>query len=621
MATIEMKRQPPAALAVGALGIVFGDIGTSPLYAFREVFIGHQLLSIDTLHVYGVLSTLFWSMILVVTVKYVLIVLRADNHGEGGSLALLALIASSMEGRKWAPGIVMLGIIATALFYGDAIITPAISVLSAVEGLVVIEPELDQAVLPLAIAILITLFAIQSRGTARVGTLFGGVMLVYFLVIAALGLTGIVRHPEVLGALNPGWAVRLIAHQPVTAFLMLGTLVLAVTGAEALYGSLGHFGRRPIAAAWFYLVFPCLMLNYLGQGAALLELPGAAQNPFFMLAPVWGRLPLVLLATIATVIASQAVISSAFSITRQAIQLGFIPRMTVLHTNAQTSGQIYVPFINWMLLLLVLMLTIGFQSSGNLAEAYGIAVTGTMFITSCLLAVLLYFVWRWPVWLVALIAATFFLVDGIFLASNIAKIPDGGWAPLLIGSVAFLLLSTWATGRRLMRARLSEVSMPIEHFIASTLSKKRVPGTAVFMATATEGAPPALLHNMKHNKILHERNILLTVKVADIPHVGSAERIEAKDLGNGFHRVSLHYGFMEEIDVPRDLRGLGGEPLSRMDTSYFLGRQTLIAKERPGMALWREKLFAWMLRNSESAMEFFKLPTNRVVELGSQLEI
>jgi len=611
-------------LALGAIGVVFGDIGTSPLYSLKESFVGHHPLTVDQPHIYGILSLVFWTMMMIVTVKYVLIILRADNKGEGGSLALLALIARKTEGKSWGAGIVMLGVLATALFYGDAIITPAISVLSAVEGLTVVQHGLGPLVLPIAIAILIGLFAIQAHGTARVGVIFGPVMLLYFLVIAALGSVGIMRHPEIVGSLNPYWAFNFFVLDSRLAFLALGSVVLAVTGAEALYADMGHFGRRPIAMSWLYLVFPCLMLNYMGQAALLLDHPAAAANPFFLLAPEEARLPLVILATLATIIASQAVISGAYSVTRQAIQLGFLPRISVLHTSAKAAGQIYIPFVNWALLTLVLLLTLGFKSSNNLAAAYGIAVTGTMFITACMLGVLTFTIWRWNRWLAALVTGVFLLIDGAYFASNLTKIPDGGWFPLLIAGIAFTLLTTWATGRRLMRERLREGAMPIELFISSTVqSMKRVPGTAVFMSSAAEGVPPALLHNIKHNKVLHERIVLLTVSIEDIPQVDAADRAEVIEFGNAFYRVILHYGFMQEIDVPHDLGSISicGGAYKIMDTSFFLGRQTLIASARPGMAIWREHLFAWMMRNSASAMEFFKLPTNRVVELGSQVEI
>ena len=611
-------------LALGAIGVVFGDIGTSPLYSLRESFVGHHPLTVDAAHIYGVLSLVFWTMMMIVTVKYVLIILRADNRGEGGSLALLALIASKMEGRRWSAGIVMLGVLATALFYGDAIITPAISVLSAVEGLTVVQGGLTGYVLPISIFILIGLFAIQSHGTARVGVIFGPVMLLYFLVIAALGIGSIVRHPEIVAIFNPYWAFHFFALDPRLAFLALGSVVLAVTGAEALYADMGHFGRRPIALSWLYLVFPCLMLNYMGQAALMLDQPAAAQNPFFLMAPDWARLPLVILATLATIIASQAVISGAFSVTQQAVQLGFLPRVRIAHTSARAAGQIYVPLVNWTLLILVILLTLGFRTSSNLAAAYGIAVTGTMFITACMLGVLAVIVWRWNRWLAGLVTGVFLVIDGAYLASNLTKVPDGGWFPLLVGAIAFVMLMTWSSGRRLMRERMRESGMAIDTFIAASApSVKRVPGTAVFMSSTAEGVPPALLHNMKHNKILHQRIVILTVAIEDVPHVADQARLVTSALGSGFYRVILRYGFMEEIDVPAALARIEScdGAFHNMDTSFFLGRQTLIASPRPGMAIWREKLFAWMLRNAETAMEFFKLPTNRVVELGSQVEI
>jgi KUP system potassium uptake protein len=457
-----------------------------------------------------------------------------------------------------------------------------------------------------------------------VGIIFGPVMLLYFLVIAALGIVGVMRHPEIVGVLNPYWAFNFFTLDSKLAFLALGSIVLAVTGAEALYADMGHFGRKPIAISWLYLVFPCLMLNYMGQAALLLDKPAAAANPFFLLASEEARLPLVILSTLATIIASQAVISGAYSVTRQAIQLGFLPRISVTHTSAKAAGQIYIPFVNWTLLVLVLLLTLGFRTSNNLAAAYGIAVTGTMFITACMLGVLTFTIWRWNRWIAAFVTGIFLLIDGAYFASNLTKIPDGGWFPLLIAGIAFTLLTSWGTGRRLMRERLREGAMPIELFIASTgQSMKRVAGTAVFMSSATEGVPPALLHNIKHNKVLHERILLLTVSIEDVPHVETADRTAVIDLGHSFFRVILHYGFMQEIDVPHDLSNISicGGGFRIMDTSFFLGRQTLITSERPGMAVWREHLFAWMMRNSASAMEFFKLPTNRVVELGSQVEI
>lgn len=612
------------ALSIGAIGVVFGDIGTSPLYALKESFIGHHPLAVDSAHIFGVLSLIFWTMMLIVTLKYVFVILRADNKGEGGSLALLALIGRKLGENRWSPMIAMLGVIATALFYGDAIITPAISVLSAVEGLTIVNDGFAQWVLPLSIGILVGLFAIQSRGTAAVGKLFGPIMVIYFVVLAILGLINIVQAPEVLWALSPHYALDFFLIDPGLAFLALGSVVLAVTGAEALYADMGHFGRKAIMISWLYIAFPCLLINYLGQSALLLKNPAAVENPFFFLAPEWARLPLVILATLATIIASQAVISGAYSVSQQAVQLGFLPRVRIQHTSAKAAGQIYVPLVNWGLLLLVILLVFGFKSSSNLAAAYGIAVTGTMFITACMLGVLTFAVWKWHPLLATLITGAFLIVDGLYFASNVTKIPDGGWFPLLVAAVAFTLLTTWATGRRLMRERLEEGAMPIDVFLNSVGEKvRRVSGSSVFLASTTEGVPPALLHNLKHNHIMHERVAILTVVTEGVPHVPPEGRRKVDDLGHGFYRIVLHYGFMDEVDIPAELadENRAGGPFRAMDTSYFLARQTLIASSRPGMAIWREKLFAWMVRNAESAMQFFKLPTNRVIELGSQVEI
>ncbi|GGY94342.1 potassium transporter Kup [Novosphingobium colocasiae] len=612
------------ALAIGAIGVVFGDIGTSPLYALKESFIGHHPLTVDAPHIFGVLSLIFWTMMLIVTLKYVLVILRADNKGEGGSLALLALIGRKLGPNRWTPVIAMLGVVATALFYGDAIITPAISVLSAVEGLTVVNPAFADWVLPLSIGILFGLFAIQSYGTAVVGKLFGPVMIVYFIVLAALGVINIASAPQVLWALSPHYALEFFLIDPKLAFLALGSVVLAVTGAEALYADMGHFGRKAIMISWLYIAFPCLLINYLGQSALLMTNPAAVSNPFFFLAPEWARLPLVILATLATIIASQAVISGAYSVSQQAVQLGFLPRLKIMHTSARAAGQIYVPIVNWALLILVILLVIGFQSSSNLAAAYGIAVTGTMLITACMVAVLTFAVWKWHPLLATLITAVFLIVDGLYFASNVTKIPDGGWFPLLVAAIAFTLLTTWATGRKLVRDRLEEDAMPIDLFLKSVGERvKRVAGTSVFLASTTEGIPPALLHNLKHNHILHERVVILTVTNEGVPHIAPKERSEVADLGSGFYRIVLHFGFMDEVDIPAELaqESRAGGPFRPMETSYFLARQTLIPSARPGMAIWREKLFAWMVRNAQSAMEFFKLPTNRVIELGSQVEI
>ena len=618
-----------AKLALGAIGIVFGDIGTSPIYAFRETFAGHHPLTPDRLHVLGVLSLIFWSMMLVVTFKYVMIIMRADNKGEGGSLALLALINRKGEGkRRWTSGIVLLGVFATALFYGDSMITPATSVLSAVEGLTVVEARFQPFVIPVSVVILIGLFMIQARGTAKVGLLFGPVMVAYFVVIAVLGAIHVVGSPSILVSLNPWYAVQFFLTDKLLAFLALGSVVLAVTGAEALYADMGHFGRNPIRVSWLFFVLPALMLNYLGQGAMILSLDPAGalevvKNPFFLLAPETMRLPLVILATMAAVIASQAVISGAFSVTQQAIQLGFIPRLRIMHTSASAAGQIYIPLINWALMVMVILLVLSFRTSSNLTAAYGIAVTGAMLIDTVLIAVVLFGLWKWNKVAAGALVAIFFIVDFTYFAANMTKVPDGGWFPLLVGVVAFTLLTTWAKGRKLMIERMNEDKMPIAIFIRSAAgSAARVPGTAVFMTTSADGVPHALLHNLKHNKVLHERIILLTVRIEDVPTVNDETRHAMSDLGNGFFRVIIRYGFMQEINVPVALAELKTCGTFKMtDTSFFLARQTLLSSSRPGMAIWREKLFAWMLRNAESAMEFFKLPTNRVFVLGSQVEI
>lgn len=617
-------------LAVGAVGVVFGDIGTSPLYAFRETFAGHHSIEADQLHIYGVLSLVFWSMMLVVTFKYVMTIMKADNKGEGGSLALLALISRSSSGARWTWPIVLLGVFATALFYGDSMITPAMSVLSATEGLQYVSRGFEPYIVPIALAILIGLFAIQSRGTAKVGMLFGPIMLGYFLMLAVLGVMHIVDHPTiVMHTLNPINAMRFFYYDGFTAFIALGAVVLAVTGAEALYADMGHFGRAPIGLSWLCFVLPALMLNYMGQGAMVLAgqvAPTAQliQDPFFLMMPDAWRVPVVLLALLATIIASQAVISGAFSLTQQAIQLGFVPRLRVEHTSASAQGQIYIPVVNWGLMVMVILLVLFFGSSSNLAAAYGIAVTGAMFIDTCLMSVVLFSLWRWPAWKALPVLAVFFIVDVAYFGANLIKVPDGGWVPLVIGLTIFTMLTTWSRGRKLMQQEMAESAMPIPVFVKSAAnSATRVPGTAVFMTSTSDGVPHALLHNLKHNKVLHERIILLTIKIADVPFVPETKLCQLDDLGQGFHRLILHYGFMQPVDVPDALKrttACGGE-FKMIETSFFLSRQTLIAAKKPGMPIWREKLFAWMLRNSESAMEYFRLPTNRVVELGSQVAI
>jgi KUP system potassium uptake protein len=610
-------------LAVGAIGVVFGDIGTSPLYAMRDTFAGHHPLPLDKLHVYGIVSLMFWSMMIIVTLKYVTVIMRADNKGEGGSLALLALINHSVSGRRWSAGIVLLGVFATSLFYGDSMITPAVSVLGAIEGLAVYEPALGGAVVPIVVVILVGLFMIQSRGTAKVASLFGPIMLLYFAVIAVLGLASIAAMPSVIESLSPHHAVTMFIADPFRGFLAMGAAVLAVTGAEALYADMGHFGRNPIRVSWLAFVLPALVLNYLGQASLLMRDPEALQSPFYLLAPEWFQWPLLIIAAMAAVIASQAVISGAFSVTQQAIQLGFMPRMTIKHTSRQ-AGQIYIPAINFALMVAVIVLVLMFQRSANLTAAYGIAVTGAMTIDAVLLTVVLFHLWKWKPWASIPLLAMFFLLDGAYLGANLTKIPDGGWVPLVMGFAIFTMLTTWSKGRTLMRQNMAEGTIPIEVFAKSAHSSAtRVAGTAIFMASTYHGVPSALLHNIKHNKVLHERVVILTVAIQDVPHVDPGDRYEVKDLGNGFYRLIIRYGFLEETDVPEALKGVTtcGEPFEMMKTSFFLSRQTLLPSAKPGMAIWREKLFAWMLRNAASAMEFFRLPTNRVVELGSQIEI
>ena len=612
-----------ARLAVGAMGVVFGDIGTSPLYALRDTFAGKHPLPLDSLHIHGIVSLMFWSMLIMVTLKYVIVMMRADNRGEGGSLALLALINREVSGRRWSKGVILLGVFATALFYGDAMITPAVSVMGAIEGVAVYRPELHYAVVPLVVLILIGLFLIQNRGTARVAAFFGPVMLVYFATIAVLGVISMASHPQVLAALSPHYAVLMFAVDPWRGFLAMGAAVLAVTGAEALYADMGHFGRRPIRLSWLVVVLPALVLNYLGQAALLLRRHDTLESPFFLLAPHWFQWPLLILASLAAIIASQAVISGVFSVTQQAIQLGFVPRLTIRHTST-AAGQIFIPAINNVLLVAVLLLVLVFKRSTNLTATYGVAVTGAMLIDNVLLAVVLLRLWRWPTLPAGLLLALFFAVDALYLGANLTKVPDGGWVPLAMGGVIFVLLTTWSRGRALMRRHMAASGIPLEVFTKSAHnSATRVPGTAVFMASASAGVPSALLHNMKHNKVLHERIVLMTVQIEDAPFVDPEHRATVRAFGEGFYRLTLRFGFLEKTDVPAALRDIviDGQPFDMMRTSFFLSRQTLLLSDNSGMGFWREKLFAWMLRNSASAMEFFRLPTNRVVELGSQIKI
>ena len=634
MATITSDVSQPAThdtrealpkLMLGAIGVVYGDIGTSPLYALQATLDPRYHLATDVRDLYGVVSLIFWSFVFVVTIKYVFIVMRCDNRGEGGSLALYALIQRRLGAAAPQKWLLAGALFATALFFADAMLTPAISVISAVEGLGVVSAAFQPYIVWIALSILAGLFAIQRHGTDRVGKLFGPVMLVYFAVIAAMGVQHIVGHPQVVRALSPVYIWSFFAAHPIHSFLALGAVIYAVTGTEALYADMGHFGRRPITVAWLWIVLPALMLNYMGQAAMLIEHPEFRGNPFFNMVPPSLTIPLLIIATLATIIASQAVISGAFSVTQQAIQLGFIPRMRILHTSSREKGQIYVPAINWALAAMVALLVISFQHSAAMLPAYGLAVVGTMLITTLMQYVVVFRIWKRPLWQGAIGFAVFVTVDVIFLTSGLAKLFEGAWFPILVGLVIFTLLTTWSRGRQLLRARLAEAALPLPVFIKSTAkSVHRVKGTSVFLSAAPDAVPAALLHNLKHNQVLHERVLILTVKVEDVPHVAPAQRVESHAAGNGFWRVILHYGFMEEVDIPRDLAGIQtcGEPFNMMRTSFFLGRQKLIRPQHgAGMARWRERLFAWMMKGSESAMEFFKLPTNRVVELGSQLQI
>jgi len=617
--------QTRTSLVIAAIGIVFGDIGTSPLYAMKETFYGPHPLPLDALHVYGVLSLMFWLIISVVTVKYLTLMMRADNRGEGGSLALLALAQRVTRADRLAGAVSVLGIFAAALFYGDSMLTPAISVLSAVEGLQVVSPGLKYVVVPATIAIIALLFMVQKSGTAAVGFLFGPVMCLWFVVLAALGIYNIVEYPQILLALNPWYALKFGIDNPWIAFLALGSVVLVLTGAEALYADMGHFGKRPIQLGWYFLVLPALIINYLGQGALLLTTPEAVHNPFYLMAPPWALIPLVVLATASAVIASQAVISGAFSVTRQAIQLNLLPRMAILHTSANAAGQIYVPFVNWMLFILVCILIMGFHSSSNLAAAYGVAVTATMLIDTALLLVVMRLLWRWSRWAVLALAVQFFAVDIALFSSNAIKIPHGGWFPLAVACVLFVLLTTWKRGRQALSECAESGGLEIKDFINGTGDVTRVPGTAVFMTASGNGVPTALLHNLKHNKVLHDRVVLLTVQTEDIPAVPEAMRVELDMLQHGFYRLTLHFGFMDNQDVPKalELCAARGLAFHEMETSYFLNRETLLPAKKASKLLprWRAVLFAWMLRNATTAMQFFGLPPNRVVELGRQVEL
>ncbi len=622
MSNANTKQKIPT-LLLGAIGVVYGDIGTSPLYALKETFAGHHPLPVIEANVLGVLSLMFWTIMLLVSLKYVIVIMRADNHGEGGSLSLLALateLYSTRTNSKWI--IAVLGVFAAALFYGDSMITPAISVLSAVEGLNVVAPQLGSYVIPITVMVLTALFMVQKYGTGAMGMAFGPIMIFWFATLSVLGGLAIAQSPQVLYALNPFYAYQFLTLDPWLSFLALGTVVLAVTGGEALYTDMGHFGKFPIRLTWFSFVLPALVLNYFGQGALLLSNPQAVENPFFLLAPTWALLPMVLLATAATVIASQAVISGAFSVASQSVQMGFLPRMEIRQTSDKAHGQIYVPFTNWTLYAAVIYLVFTFQSSSNLAAAYGIAVTGTMLIDTLLIAFVLV-AWRWSPLLLVPLIGTFLCADLAYFAANALKIPQGGWFPLGVALISFTVLTTWKRGRKLLFEEIARRSVPVQLFVDSANSINRAHGTAVFLAALNEGAPAALLHNLKHNQVLHERNVLLTVIIEGKPYVTEGNRLLIDNLGKGFHRVRIFYGFMDTPDVPAalELCGKRGLPFDMMETTFFTSRALIVSAPQPGMMLWREQLFIALSKNAVNAADFFRIPTNRVIEMGTRIEI
>lgn len=622
MSDANTKQKLPA-LLLGAVGVVYGDIGTSPLYALKETFAGHHPLPVVEANVLGVLSLMFWTIMLLVSLKYVIVIMRADNHGEGGSLSLLALateLYSARPNSKWIIGI--LGVFAAALFYGDSMITPAISVLSAVEGLNVVAPQLGSYVIPITVIVLTALFMVQKYGTGAMGMAFGPIMIFWFGTLGLLGGLAIAQSPHILNALNPLYAYQFLTIDPWLSFLALGTVVLAVTGGEALYTDMGHFGRFPIRLSWFTFVLPALVLNYFGQGALLLSNPQAVENPFFLLAPTWALLPMVLLATAATVIASQAVISGAFSVASQSVQMGFLPRMEIRQTSDKAHGQIYVPFTNWTLYIAVIYLVFTFQSSSNLAAAYGIAVTGTMLIDTILIAFVL-IAWRWSPLLLVPLIGTFLCADLAYFAANALKIPQGGWFPLGVALISFTVLTTWKRGRKLLFEEIARRSVPVQLFVDSANSINRAHGTAVFLAGINEGAPAALLHNLKHNQVLHERNVLLTVIIEGKPYVTEGNRLLIDDMGKDFYRVKIFYGFMDTPDVPAalELCAKRGLKFDMMETTFFTSRALIVSAPKPGMMPWREQLFIGLSKNAVNAADFFKIPTNRVIEMGTRIEI
>jgi KUP system potassium uptake protein len=614
-----------AGLTLGAIGVVYGDIGTSVLYAIKEVFgSGHVEFTPD--NVMGILSIFFWTLTFIISIKYVTLVLRADNNGEGGLVAMLALASSSVKDKPRLRNVLLVvGIFGTCLFYGDGVITPAISVLSAVEGLEVVSPNFKKAVIPLTLFILLCLFAVQKRGTAGIGQFFGPITLVWFLTIAVLGVYHIASNPAILWAISPHFALRFIWEQPGTTFLILGAVVLCVTGGEALYADMGHFGKRPIRLAWFSVVMPCLTLNYFGQGALLLSEPEAVKNPFYNMAPDWALIPLVVLATAATVIASQALITGAFSVTKQVIQLGFLPRLQIHHTSERDTGQIYMPFVNWGLFVVIVLAVVMFKTSSNLAAAYGIAVCTDMLITTILTFFVLRYAWKYPMWLCISTTSIFFLVDLAFWSSNLLKIADGGWFPLFIGGMILILMLTWRDGRRLLHHKTRDEAMDLRSFLDALFigPPTRVEGTAVFLTTENDIVPNAMLHNLKHNKVLHAQNLFVTVRSHEVPWIAKDERVELTDLGHDCWQVKIHYGFKDDPDVPFALSLLRDKlgNINGMSTSYFLSRDSIVPTVHGGMAQWREKLFAQMYLNASAAADFLNLPSNSVVEMGSKIEI
>ncbi len=613
-------------LSLAALGVVYGDIGTSPLYALRECFFGPHAITPTAPHILGVLSLIFWALILIISLKYLVFVLRAHNQGEGGILAMTALATPITPTRRTERSfLILIGIFGAALLYGDGIITPAISVLGAMEGLSVATPGLAPYVQPLSIGTLVGLFLFQRRGTAGIGKVFGPVTLAWFLVLAVLGLAQIIHSPSVIGAINPAYAVTFFMDTGWHGYLVLGSVFLVVTGGEALYADMGHFGTRPIRLAWFAVVLPSLLLNYFGQGALLLEQPSAAENPFYLLAPSWAIFPLIVLAVAAAVIASQAVISGAFSLTMQAVQLGFSPRIRISHTSTREYGQIYIAGVNWALMVGCVLTVLGFRTSSNLAAAYGVAVTATMVITTLLWYVVARERWGWNLLIAAALAGAFLIMDLAFFGANIIKVVQGGWFPLGLAAMVFTMMTTWKQGRRILGERIQAQARPLKEFLADVLRTPvtRVPGTAVFMSGSGSRTPPALRHNLEHNQVLHERVVFVTVKTRQVPHVPPSQRVEVEDLGPGIYGVRLYYGFMEDPNIPQALESAGGQGLSLVspDATYFLGRETIIASPRPGMASWRERLFALMSRNATTATAYFGIPPHQVVELGEQVEL